>query len=227
MNELEKPLEIQLNETLDGFDGKENKILNADECVAESIDLNIDFVTSDILKRLKEGSKDAFQAVYLQWRKPVYLLLLKLTGSKADAEDISQDVFVKLWENHEKIDPAKNIKSLLYLIARQSAFNHFDRKKTRKSYSSNATANGNSVDYESASDIIVAKEIELLKQITLSRMSEQRRKMYIMSVDENRGAAEIAQKLKVSKETVYNQISAAKKELRDIIAILLLFCTIS
>lgn len=179
-----------------------------------------DNIASDVLRQLKEGSKEAFREVYLQWRKPVFLLLLKLTGEQADAEDIVHDVFIKLWDNRSKIDPSKNIKTLLYLIARQSAFNHFDRKKPRRRYADGAAGNAN-VDYENSHDIVVAKEIELLRQITISKMSVQRRKMYTMSVDENLGALQIARQLNVSVDTVYNQISAAKKELRDSIMVLL------
>jgi RNA polymerase sigma-70 factor (ECF subfamily) len=177
-------------------------------------------ISSDILKALRDGSQEAYKTVYLQWRKPIYLLLLKLTGSDVDAEDITQDVFIKLWESREKVDPERDIRSLLYLIARRSAINYFDRKKTRDKFSRNCMFD--EIDYENSYDIVVAKETELLKELALSRMSEQRSRIYRMNVEENLNAEEIAAKLGVSHGTVYNQISAAKKDLRELISLFML-----
>ncbi len=177
-------------------------------------------ISPDILASLRGGSHDAYEAVFLQWRKPVYLLLLKLTGSRTDAEDITHDVFLKLWENRHKIDPSKDIRALLYLIARHSAINHFNRKKTRDKYRRFSLPDD--VDYENSYDIVVAKETELLKEFALGRMSEQRRCIYRMHVEENLDAAQIAERLGVSRDTVYNQISAARKEIRELITVFML-----
>ncbi len=177
-------------------------------------------VSTDILESLRGGSHDAYKAVYLQWRKPIYLLLLKLTGSPTDAEDIVQDVFVKLWENRHKVDPSKDIRTLLYLVARHSAINHFNRKKARDKY--RHISPPDDVDYENSYDIVVAKETELLKEIALGRMSEQRRRIYRMNVEENLDASQIAEQLGLTRETVYNQISAAKKDIRELITVFLL-----
>ncbi len=175
-------------------------------------------VTANILEDLRNGSQDAFKSVYLHWRKPIYMLLLKLTGSDADAEDITQDVFIKLWENHHKVIPSKDIRSLLYVIARHSAYNHLDRKKTRYKYQG-----AEEIDYENSYDIVVAKETELLKELALSRMSDQRRRIYRMNVEENLDAQHIADQLGLTRETVYNQVSAAKKDLRELISVFMLF----
>lgn len=177
-------------------------------------------ISQDILASLRDGRQEAYKAVYLQWHKPVYMLLLKLTGSKSDAEDITHDVFIKLWENRHKVDPQRDVRALLYVIARRSALNHFDRRKTRDKYKRFVADDG--VDYENSYEIVVAKETELLKELALSRMSEQRSRIYRMSVEENLSAAEIAEKLGISQGTVYNQISAAKKDIRELIALFML-----
>jgi len=178
-------------------------------------------IPSDVLESLRLGSHNAYQTVYLHWRKPVYHLLLKLTGSPADSEDITHDVFIKVWENHEKVDPTKNIKSLLYLIARHSAIKHFDKQKARDNYV--GMADKDDIDFESSYDIAVAKETELLKEAKLLRMSEQRRTIYLLSVEEGLSADQIAQRVGASKDTVYTQLSAAKKELHELLSLFMIF----
>lgn len=186
---------------------------------------NLAEISSETLNYLRLGSQEAYKTIYLRWRKPIYTLLLKLIGSKQDAEDITQDVFIKLWEYRGKVDPSKNIKTLLYLIARQSAIKHFEKHKAGKNYIHSAKLNELTV--ESSYDIIVAKELELLKEIALSRMPKQRSTIYRMSIEEGLKAEEIAEKIKISKESVYNQLSLARKDIKGIISlILLLFFTI-
>lgn len=180
-----------------------------------------DNIPSEILESLRLGSHGAYQTVYLHWRKPIYLLLLRLTGSEADAEDITQDVFIKVWENHHKVDPEKNIKSLLYLIARHSAIKHFDKRKARDNYSTQTTAD--EIDFESSYDIVVAKETALLKEAALSRMPQLRRRIYIMYVEEGLSAEEIAKRLDIKKETVYNNMSIVRKEFNELLALFMIF----
>lgn len=179
-----------------------------------------DNISSEILEQLRLGSHEAYQTVYLYWRKPIYLLLLKLTGSDEDAEDITQDVFIKVWENHHKVDPAKNIKSLLYLIARHSAIKHFDKRKARNNYSSQTIPD--EIDFESSYDIIVAKETALLKEAALSRMPKLRQRIYVLYVEEGMSAEDIARRLDIKKETVYNNMSIIRKEFSELLTLFLI-----
>lgn len=176
-----------------------------------------DVITCDVLEALYHGDHEAFREVYLHWRKPIYGLLLKLTGSDEDAEDITQDVFIKVWENHSKVDPSKNIKSLLYLIARHMAINHFEKRKVRENYAT--SIDNTDVNFENSYDIIVEKETRLLMQVALDRMPRQRKTIYQMSYEEGLDAGQIAEKLAISKASVYNQLSAARKDLKELLTL--------
>lgn len=177
-------------------------------------------ITPEDLGLLKNGSHAAYDKVYLQWRKPIYNLLHKLTMSEAEASDITQDVFVNLWENRTKIDSAKDIKYYLYLVARQSAIKYFRRQKARSNYFVKSI--WDDIDPLSSEDIVIAKEVELLQEIALSRMPKQRRRIYEMSHKEGMKNDQIAEELNISKDTVANQLAIARKNLRDVLTMFLL-----
>lgn len=177
-------------------------------------------ITPEDLELLKEGDHRIYDKVYLQWRKPIYNLLHKLTLSEAEALDITQDVFVNLWENRGNIDPAKDIKYYLYLVARQSAIKYFRRQKARVNYFSRSV--WDEIDPNSSEDIVIAKEVELLREITLGRMPKQRRRIYELSLKDGMKNDQIAKELNISKETVANQLAMARRDLREVLGLFLI-----
>lgn len=204
--------------------------MNNENEISFDVDLNeATFEPGDsglkLLEALRDGSPEAYREVYLQWRKPLYGLLYKLTGSHEDADDVTQDVFIRLWENHHKVDPSRNIRALLYLIARQLALRLIKKRRIHENYT--VDFEFDEINYEDSSDIIVAKEMELLKQIVLSRMSEQRRLIWQMNSEEGLSANRIAERLGLSVQTVYNQLSSARQELKELLACLLIFLSLS
>ncbi|WP_291527824.1 RNA polymerase sigma factor [Bacteroides sp. UBA939] len=179
-----------------------------------------DIITSEVLQRLREGDHESYKKVYLHWRRPIHRFVFNLTGTEGDADDITQDIFAVLWNYREKIDPEKNIRSLLFLIARRIAYKSNQANRIRERYADSVWMDES--DYFTSHDIVVEKEVQLLKQALLQRMTPQQRKIFEMSHDEGLTPEEIAERLGIKRETVYNQLSKARKTLRDAILFMLL-----
>ncbi len=180
-----------------------------------------DIITSDVLQRLREGDHESYRKVYLHWRKPVYKFLLNLTGTEEDADDITQEIFTVLWNYRDRIDPEKNIRSFLFLVARRAAYKSNRANMIRKRYADSVW--GELSDNFTSHDIVVEKETELLQQVLLQHMPPQQRKIFEMSNNEGLSAEEIAARIGIKRESVYNQLSKARKTLRDALLLLLLF----
>lgn len=175
-------------------------------------------ITSDILKRLREGDHESFKKVYLHWRRPIFKFVFNLTGSEVEADDITQDIFITLWNYKEKIDPDKNIRSFLFLVARRAAYNSHRTRKLRDKYAGSVF---DDADYLTSYEIIVEKEAEMIKEALLKRMPPQQRKIFEMAHDEGLSSEEIAHRLGLKRETVYNQLSIARKKIRDAVLLFL------
>jgi RNA polymerase sigma factor, sigma-70 family len=143
-----------------------------------------------------------------------------LTGSRTDAGDITQDIFSILWQYREKVDPEKNIRSLLFLIARRTVSNNHRARQIRQKYAE--TAWFEQSDNFTSHDAVVEKEAELQKRALLSRMPEQQRRIFEMCHDEGLTPDEIAQRLGIKRETVYSKLSIARKEIKDAILLSLI-----
>lgn len=174
----------------------------------------------ETLIALQAGDHKAFERVFIAYFNQIKVFINKIIRSEDDAEELSQDLFVRLWTNHHTIDPQKRIGVLLYTMARNAAFNYLKHQAVHDSYVGNYTSQSTPDDAE---EILFAKEIQLLAEMAVSRMPEQRKKIYRMSRNEGMTNDEIAQQLGITKKTVENQLSLALKELREIITTLLIF----
>ena len=171
---------------------------------------------------LQQGDHKAFEEVFTAYFDKVKYLLTGLLRSESEAEELAQDIFVKLWLNRESINPDKAFSTYLYTIARNTALNSLKHKLVEENFKNSL----NDFDPETADgsdEILFAKEISLLVEMTICRMPVQRRNIYQMSRTKGISNNEIAEELGISKKTVENQISLALQEIRRVISAFLVF----
>jgi RNA polymerase sigma-70 factor (ECF subfamily) len=79
--------------------------------------------------RLSRGDPAAFREFLESHKKPVYGLAYRMTGNHADAEDISQEVFVKIFRSIGTFDKTAKLSSWVYRITANAAIDHLRRKR--------------------------------------------------------------------------------------------------
>lgn len=78
-----------------------------------------------LLLQLKNGSEAAFNSIYKLYGAKLYASLLYLVKSEEAAKEILQDVFFKIWNKREEIDPSRSFKSLLFRIGENLIYDYF------------------------------------------------------------------------------------------------------
>ncbi|WP_307756630.1 sigma-70 family RNA polymerase sigma factor [uncultured Alistipes sp.] len=175
-----------------------------------------------LVKRFKNGDTNAFRTIYMQWYDPILYLLRRITRSEQDAEDLAQDVFSTLWMQRESIDPEKDIRAYIFTMARRTASKHIRRIKIQNNYLSDYR-----FDDSEERDQIIAKEMELLTEYVISKMPAQRREAFLLSLNEGLTPAEIAERLNISPKNARNFVYQARKELKEILTLAMLFWTMA
>lgn len=82
-----------------------------------------------IIAYLQGGKREALDFLIKIYLKPVYNFILRLLGSIKDAEDLTQETFLKMWKNLKRFDQTKDFKPWLYQIAKNTCLDYFKRKK--------------------------------------------------------------------------------------------------
>lgn len=176
---------------------------------------------SEQIKMLRQGSKEAFTILYKEyWRQVYNFSRLYLTNQDA-AEEVVQDVFIKIWESRDLINEGENFKGLLFIITRNLIFNRHRKHLNEDFYKMTVLASiEDSYDIEEEIEAINLSEyIDLL----IAELPPRRQEIFNLSRKGNKSYKEIAELLNISERTVENQISEALKYLRQNITMLTLF----
>lgn len=166
--------------------------------------------------RLRDGDPEAFRTVYMQWYEPVSHVLTGILRNTHDAQDLAQDVFSALWTQRERIIPEKDIRSLIFTLARHLASKHIRRNRIQSNYFAGADRSEQGAD--STAELIDARELELLTQYIVQKMPRQRREIYLMNLNEGLSPAEIAVRLGITPKKVRDHIYEARREIKEAIS---------
>jgi RNA polymerase sigma-70 factor, ECF subfamily len=82
-----------------------------------------------LVNQYLKGDEVSLEILIKKYLKQVYNFIYRYVNNSSDAEDITQEVFVKTWRNLKKFDQNKSFKPWLFTIAKNTCFDFFKKKK--------------------------------------------------------------------------------------------------
>jgi RNA polymerase sigma-70 factor (ECF subfamily) len=177
------------------------------------LDNHTDINEQELIQALKQGSHSAFDGIYQMYAKRLYAYSLQFTKSADEAEDIVQNVFIKLWTNRANIRQEETLRSLLFIMAKHFLINSYRSKLNNKTYKEYIIyLNKSSIDNISNK----LEYDEFVKQFhkAMKKLSVTQQKVVALSRIKQLSNKEIAEELSLSEQTVKNQLSIGLKALR-------------
>ena len=169
-----------------------------------------------LVEELKKGNDKAFRKLFDYYRNDLYKFSLGMVCSKDYAEEIVQDVFMKVWVKRETLNSEMSFKSYLFTITRNKNIKFLKKaandRKLREEIFYEKQKFANTIDI-----YVRESELESIKQEALDKLTPRRREIFEMSRNENKSYEEIADELGISISTVRNQMSKSLEILRDFI----------
>lgn len=170
----------------------------------------------ELLKLLEGDCKEAFEALYIRYKKKLHKLCLKLIKSDTVAQDIVQEVFITVWTARKTFNAKQSFSSYLYTLAKNKALNELRSAKRKQLVEDLLINSKNEVsEADSADTKLIIAEYQLLLENAINQLPEQKRKIYTMSRQEGLTHKEIALKLNLSHHTVQSHISDALHSISD------------
>jgi len=159
----------------------------------------------------------AFEQVFKTHYKSLFAYAITILKSEAAAEEIVQNVFLRLWEKKLPLPPGTQLKPYLYRAIHNESLNHIKHEKVKSRYQLYAVSKGEGQE-QPASKKIMTAELEKKIQEALNELPEQCRTIFQLSRFEELKYREIAEQLDISVKTVENQMGKALKLLRTKLA---------
>lgn len=176
--------------------------------------------SSILLKELSEGSRTAFDWLFIRYQPKVVAFLKACTGDEEQARDIAQDIFFNIWKDRAKLSEVRSFEGYLFQMARFSVYNYYDHLDVVKKYVEEGKTRSEVTD-AGPEDKLKERQIRARIAETVRSMPQRRREIFVMSRWGGYSNDEIAERLNISKRTVENHLTAAQSVLRRTLKYLL------
>jgi RNA polymerase sigma-70 factor (family 1) len=171
-----------------------------------------------LLRLTGMGDELAFTRLFELHRDRIYTIALKFTRSNIIAEEIVQDVFLKIWQRRDKLDLIQNFSAYLFAMTRNDVYKVL--KEIAGNYKTTLlTDEDSSLAGAYTADLVIAKEYDQVLQNAIDRLPSQQRRVYHLIKDQGLKRGEVADQLQIQPETVKFHLTQAMKNIRA-------FCTL-
>jgi len=180
-----------------------------------------------LVARFKDGDEAAFEEMVSRYWDRIYAMVLQLLRNSQDAEEVTQDAFIRAHRGLENFRGDSSFSTWLYQIATNLARNRYwywFRRKRDKSVSFDQTVGGDSdttlaeifqADIETPQDIAVTNEFQERVSAAMELLNVKHREVLVLRNVKSLSYEEIANQLGISIGTVKSRIARARESLRD------------
>ncbi|MGQ7855473.1 RNA polymerase sigma-70 factor [Pedobacter sp. WC2501] len=166
------------------------------------------------------------EKIYQFYWGDIFDAALKKTGDEALAQDITQEIFISLWENHKTINLSGSLAAYLHGAVKYKVINYFRSGSIKEQHQTALAALMDEQHTAAADDKLILKELHLEVDAAIALLPEKMQLVFSMSRKQEKSIKEIAAELNVSVQTVKNQISAALKLLKKSLSYIMLIAVL-
>jgi RNA polymerase sigma-70 factor (family 1) len=166
-----------------------------------------------LLRQISQGDRSVFKILYTRYFSDVQRYVALFEPSKASMDELTQDVFVRIWEKRTYLAEVETFKSYLFMVTRNVVFNYLRGLKVQqkvKELDEAAERSGPAVE-----DQLLYKQYYRIALEAMEKLPPGRRKVLKMSIDDGLTLDEIANELNISRAGVKKQLYAATAFVRQ------------
>ncbi len=176
-----------------------------------------------LMMRMKEArDENALRELIERYRGPVYTMAYRMLGNAADAEDIAQRTFIRVWKASAEYKPEARFTTWLFTIVRNLVFNESRRRRRKPVNSLESGAEHGfyaEAPAEQAPDAhLEHKELEVIVEKALSKLAPKARMAVQLRRFENMGYEDIASILGMTASATKSLLFRARRELKELLS---------
>lgn len=164
-----------------------------------------------LLSRIKQDDYSSFNLLFFKHYASLCSFVTTIVADSTNAEDIVQDLFIKLWSDRKKIVVYKDTKHYLFRAAKNSALNFLRTEKNRKK----AINRLEDADFPQETEDLAQEDFLQKLEQCIEQLPERSKEVLLLSRFEKLKHKEIAERLDISIKTIKNQLWKSLKYLKS------------
>lgn len=165
-----------------------------------------------LLHRLRNGDDSAFRILYDRYKEQLTGKLLRLLKSDELIQDSLQDIFLKIWQARERINPELSFGGLLNQMARNHVIDIF-RKAKRDVYLRQQLASTKTEIYSHVLESMISQEEQEKLHMAITQLPERQREVFVLHKLEGKSYKEISELLNIKPSAINQHIYRAMQSL--------------
>jgi RNA polymerase sigma-70 factor (ECF subfamily) len=175
------------------------------------VDPNAGYNDALLQSKASQGDEEAFRVLFDRYHARLFQYIFKIIKSKEAAEEITMDVFLKLWLSREMMTEIKNMDAFLFRVAYNKSIDFFRAAAKDQQFTELLWEKIQAPSHSGSDTPIIMREYEAKLREAIDLLPPQRRKVFDLSREEGLSHAQIAEQLGISKNTVANTIVEARQ----------------
>jgi RNA polymerase sigma-70 factor (ECF subfamily) len=168
-----------------------------------------------VLAEVAQGNEDAFAILFNQYRHKIIYFAWKFLQSNARAEDVLQEIFLKVWMNRSQLADIKNFKAWLTTITRNHIFNALRKMAVEEAFITELSRKAGQQHEDTVLNSLSFNELQQALRKAVSNLTPQQKKVFELSRMEGLKHEQIAERLEISRETVKKHMTDALRHIRQ------------
>lgn len=167
-----------------------------------------------LLKRLCKGDREAYDQIYRLYFNQIYIFVLRYVVSEDLAYDLTQDVFLKVWERKDQLNHVNNLRAYIYRMAKNHTLDNLKRisisEKAIEEVSFHYVKQSKPLDVK-----YIEKEYFEFLESAIIDLPERTRIIFNLCRTEKKSYKEVAEELGISRDTVKHHMVQSMKVLKE------------
>jgi RNA polymerase sigma-70 factor (family 1) len=164
----------------------------------------------DLKSRLIAGEETAFAALYDRYSAPIYQYIKKFVHSTDLSEDLTQEIFIKIWQCKSKLCEVRSIKAYLFIMARNHTLNSL-KKALRSDVAMSEVLNSFVEERNDTEESLLSKEYHEYLEKALDALPSRTREIFKLCRQQGKSYDEVATELGISRNAVKNHMVGSMK----------------
>jgi RNA polymerase sigma-70 factor (ECF subfamily) len=164
------------------------------------------------------GNSSALRQLYDTYAPTVYRFVFSVFRNSHDSEEITQMVFIKIWDIRSTLRDDTNLLSFLLTIAKNSSYNFLKHKYKEKLMFEKMELTLKDKTSELVDNSLIEKDLNVLLSDLIDKLPPKRKEVFVLSRFKGLSYKEIATKLEISENTVDTQMRKALQFIKDKLA---------
>src|SRR5690625_4612740 len=161
-----------------------------------------------LVQLLSERNEQAFQKIFEKYRDDIYTYAKSLLHSEDAAQEVVQELFLRIWVKAEELDPALNFKSFLFTMCRNLCFDALRKLASTRKLTQELTYTQETA-HDPVQEAVLSQDYHQMRQEAIDKLPPKRKMIFQMSREREMTYEEISKELGISMSTVKSQMTKA------------------